>query len=656
MPIVGASAASSNTNLGGTIVYNGWSFKSPRFRSSLSMSPEPSADGRTTLCNVYRLEVRGFITDDANSANGFNPATQTTLGSQYVTRGNLQTMRGRLSKSGGRLQIIGLGFDIDINSGDNGGLFDTRWGPKCLKCDFRNVGNGLIWEIHWVCKFALAECAVLTSAEGHPDHTAYSGILSDVSYLGFPFLQGDVEGLVFEVAYTINESGLTQRVIRGEVSIAINRASATGDGDFNKVVAVADQVRENIDPQIPLHFRRIRQDWVTSSDRRTLKFTIIDEELASENAFPPGVIDMQLDHSVHAEAEMLPATAKIFCNFDGSIEVAKGYSYALAFNKVLLIMQQRLDAARIVFQIAIGDNTKNPVFVTGIQLREAMYGKRIISFSVSYLILAEGGAGMFGDFIGRSGIFLPVNVAGVDDETWRASLSGPGNVFDQRGISGLAFDPSQDAIVGPCEGAGGTATGSAQYPLAVSQSGGSLVTDCPSLSVDNLYYSNEISVETKSGRVQHSPMAAQGSVASAIGSIQTADGAAISPSYRSPGSIASAVSSTRVSSSSMITFVMIGRAIRLGKPPEIPKVNISRFHELSTAGRLSEGDSVVSSKRGGKIGSCPVYTASWRIPYTLLGAVTNADVQDIIDDMNNALIQTESDPTGSKVGGATEEQ
>lgn len=652
MSIIGASAANSNSNLGAYIEYNGVRFNSPRFRSRIELSPEYSADGRTTLCNRYRVTVRAVVTDDESGYRAFinSAGTNSILNrslDQLAARDFVQKIRSRLTKNAAKLIIYGLGFDIRLNTGQADSMFDVRWGPKTTHLEFNNIGNGVVWQMDWVFEFSLPEC-INDTGSGHYGHTKSS---SEASYISFPFEgHGAIEGLIYEVAYTIDNAGLTQRVITGEASAAINRASTIG-GDSNKLFATADELRERIEPDVPRNFRRTQSNWNLSSDKRMLRFVITDTEMPSENNYPPGIVDLQLEHSVTADPEILPVAPRIFCTIVGHFEVAKGYAVGDAFDRVLLIAQTRMDKARTFLLNQIGGVTGNPIFIVGFSITESLYGPRRVNFALNYMIMNLTGVAAFGGLVPRTGLFTgATNDAGQQIyswDAWAASMAANG-AWGQRGVAKLAFRPEEDSIVGPCDGSNGTLTGDIDSPTPISEGGGSLVTDCPPEGKDYFAWDVEINTKTNNNEIVHTPMAAA-STTSTINEIKSSDSYPISGNIRLHNSHPHRGSYT--AAGSVITFVIEFLAIRFSRPPEIPTINVNKFHELYNDGRLVAGPSETKNTQLGKLGNCSLAAASGYMEYTLTSVSTSVDIAAVIDIMRQSLTASTADPSGDKLGG-----
>lgn len=639
----------SSVNTGGTITYNGFAFSGPRVRWTIRSKPVLSEDGRTTLANQYTLSVRYLLTDDSSglAAYSSNLATSITNG-----RNQLQKARTRLSKNGQRLIISGMGFDLDLNRGTtttHTAVFDTRWGPNC-ELDITPVGDGVVWEINWTCVFTVPECV---NASGTGDPAFGSG-----SYIDSPLAQGNLESLVFNVGYNINYAGLTNRIISGKLTAAIHRNSTTGDGtsEVNKIPHTADELWELIAPTIPPNFRRIEQNRQLSADKRELSFTVVDQELPSTNDLPDGVLDMHLDHtvSVGQEGIISRVNAPIICSFNGYIEVYKGYPLGTAFDKVVLIMQQRIDSAKDVFE-ANDDTVVNgtsPVYITAVSMTESMYGPRRLTFSFTYVILSKNNNSVYLDVIGRSALFEDVSVAGVSNANWQASLQN--TAWDNRGLSQLAFDASQDRIVGPCEGAEGSVTDEYSVPVPSYLGGGSLVTGCPQEGYDYLAWDSKVIVNSDHRSRTHTPLQSSGSTTS-LGYVVDDYGTNAVPNYRQSSDTNLETINSYESASTLVTFCLKGQGHRLGKPVEIPKVNLDKFHgDVAVSGVLApSGKDRVTNRRFGKLGTCPIYHSTWYICYTYT-ARTTTDLQTILAKIEQYITLTTSDTEGQKVGGSVQ--
>lgn len=647
----------SSSNLSGTISYNGWAFNGPRFQWKIDMVPVKSGDNRTVLYNKYLLTVRAIVTDDY-------AGTQSHIGgtlqkSTYNARSNLQKIRSLLSKNGKALIIQGLGYDIRLNDQSYDGIYDVRWGPTTKALRIEPIGNGVVFQIDWVLEFCLPEC-FSTTGLASPAFTAGTGDITDVSYIRFPYTTGvntpafgKLESLVFEVNYGIDKAGLTTRVISGYGTIALNRANTIDAGQpTSTITSTCDEIRELITPEIPENFQRLRSDWTLSTDRMMLTFQIVDGELPSQNSFPPGVHDMMLDHAVHIKGSNLSVSANspgaIYNRFSGFIDVVKYAPMGLAFDKVILMVQERINA-----QKENGGANDQTVFITSIDLVETIIGPtRRLTFSIAYEVKALSSSNLFGNLITRTALFNDVNFSGTtitNHTLWSSSMKD--KVWSQRGLAGLEFQANQDAIVGPCDG--NPSSNTADYAPAqyLSSGGGSLVSDCPTGPKSYEAYKSEIYISNSTGLITHMPMTSTALGPATNQTIRTASGpdAPISKYFRQPPS-SMKPRIQNLSAGSKLTFCIEGAAIRLGAWPEEPAIDDATFNSAVSSGSLGVMKPEFRYQTVGRRGTCIRYAMYWKICYVVT-LTQPASISSLLQAIKDSLITTPIDPNRIKAGG-----
>ena len=657
---MGIVAGSSVNNLG-YIAYNGFTFSGPRFRWQVSVRPEFSKDGRTTIANITTLTVRYHLSDGFNidpnvSSNNVDTGYNHAQSVHEYGRRNVQWLRSMLMKSGSRLTISGMGFDVDINPGtqasvaSNLNLFDVRWGPKPIRCDIVPIGDGVFWQVDWVCEFALPECVASTGL-GHDGYLSLNGSYG-ASYIGFPYnllsgAEDNLETLTYGVDWTIDHAGLTVRAIRGEYSVAVHRKStAYVNGSRTDIPFTADEIREMIAPIVPDEFQRVSQRYQMSEDKRTMTFEIIDRELASENGMPPGVVDMQMSHAVSMEGLGLPGNRDIVCTMSGSVEVMKGVPKGFVFDRCLLIIQQRIDIARTA--VDGDDNTATAVFLVSIGVVEELYGPRKISFTVTYVI-KQGVDGIpFANLINTTGLFREVDLPSVTYDQWQKSLRN--TAWHQRGVSRMEFQANEDKIVGPCEGPGGANRTALTLPPYVTNGGGSLTSSCPGDSTSYIGWSSDIKITAKNNTIVNRPMRLPGETSSTYKPKSDED-ATLTPVVRVSNSTTRKAQTLAAETEVIVTVT--GQAARLGKYPEIPKISEERFASdaFRAANKITPiGTDNISRSRKGRLGPCAIYTTKWKLQYSVL-VNSQAELEDLIGALEDATILTVDDPEGKKVGG-----
>jgi len=658
----------SNYNLNGSITYNGWTFTGPRVMWKIHGVPEKSGDGRTTLCNRYILTLRAIVTDDPNGLAAHVGVSSSQDSSTYSTnlqtatfkaRGNLQKIRALLSKNGGALDINGMGWDIHLNKGTTDSMFDVRWGPTTKSLSIEPIGNGVVFQVDWVLEFSIPEC--YNNRSGDSGHTQGTGNSEDVSYLGFPYKvsglarMGIIESLVFEVHYDIDSAGLTERHVSGYITVAFNRSITIGGSiDPSDVNATCDAVREAISPAIPDKFKRMGSHWRLSSDRTRLTFMIVDKELPGRNAYPPGVLDMYMTHRVISASTNLATNAPptISNRFTGYFEVEKTAPIGLAFDKIVLIIQQRINAQTT-------DAQKQLVVVNVIDLEETIYGPRRLQFMISYEIIGLSQAALLSDLIARTALFTDVNVDGLTFEAWRDSMIDskgtttlhdgtvvPIGPWSQRGIAGLSFSPQEDTIVGPCDGPFGSLTMDYQPGYYIQNYGGSIRARCPVDPYNYEVYDSEIWIENEAGGVTHYPMTSSDIGEADFEDVETNDGesATLIGDYRKPPSEDVSSRTQYLTAGSIVTLHFKGAGIRLNNHVEIPKIITEKFTTKLKGKRISLKKNLIKRKQAGSLGPCARLAAMWDIEYDISGISDPSDIADLIGALRVSLVSTVADP------------
>ena len=663
----------SVNNLTGSIKYNGWEFKGPRFIWHIKMNPVDTGDGRATAFNQYTLTLRAIVTDDYNGTEshlGVYAGGQTALqNSTRNARSNIQLIRALLSKNGQALIIKGLGFDIRLNDGNYGSVYDVRFGPRTKSLSLQPIGGGVVWQVDWVLEFVLPECYAYQN--GNLAYTDGLGGSTDVSYIQFPYSglstpgNPQIESLVSEVHYEIDRYGLTTRIIDGYIVMPANRASATGMGTQNQLVGTCDDLRNKITPMVPTNFQRIGYDWHLSADRTKLTFRIADKELGTDNSFPKGVIDMHLEHTVNmggTNMALAGASPAVINNkFFGYIDVAKKVSMGIAFDTVILMMQQRINA-----QISNGGNNDQAVYITNVTLSEIIIGPfRRLSFNMTYYTRLLSGTDPIATsgLIQRAALFTPVDQGISNWNNWAASLgdtfdvssavTDQGNAWSKRGFAGLAFTPAEDPIVAPCYGNPYSLPADYQAGTYISSGMGSLVTKCPGKGNDYYLTRSAITIMCDNKTIVSCPM-----TTAAIG---VSDSAAITDTgdptvnrainYKAPKI---GIRSSAGIAGSIITVIMNGYAERFGVNPEIPSINTTKFREQISNGTLVPiGKTQIGDAVGKRLGPCLLFCRSWKMKYKFIGISSATTISAVIDAFAKSVMATDSDDSTklTKTGG-----
>ena len=389
----------------GVCNYNGFEFSEMANTRMASVRLVKSADGRTISYAEITLEI-----EDVLSAGTATDA---------VSAESLQ----RLSAPAAPLRYDGRGTNpIIINTGPNL-PYDVKWGPFPMMLEWDIQGGGTSIKFTWRVEVAIPVCAGAT----------YLGTQSPMEF-------------AYKLDYDIDRGGYTTaRRHSGFVEIPITRLTPGSRIPYTS----ADAWREKINPPVIAGFRRIPGKFTLSMDRRRLDFEIVDEQLLSgTNALPVGCIEADASHSYTSA----PNKDQYWnSTLTGTYEIAAGLPMGVAETAFAEALKDRLNNARAKFPdpgAAIWLNQ-----FTAVEMK--IYGKPTLHLSCSYLVILA----TFRDILDNGGLFRPV--PGSNPGLWAASVA---KILGSRGISGLAFDPSKDAIVDLCVGGDGATTGAGGYP------------------------------------------------------------------------------------------------------------------------------------------------------------------------------------------------
>ena len=581
----------------GLCTYNGFTFAGPRLSSAITLTPERDEADRTVVFNVYRLTITGIITNDTAGQGAGSDATVLTDTAQT----NILTIQSQLSKDGASL-IYDPGWGQ--GSGNTGQLFtvntgasdrDVAWGPKTRSIQISPVGTSLAFHVVWVVEFSIPQC---TSGQ------------VPASALGL------FRSFNFGIVYSINDRGLTTRTTKGHVSMTQNRSAANS----NSFSQTADSLREQIVPTVPVGFKRDTHEYTLSQDKARLDFNFVDRELPSENSFPPGISNMEASQSMRVQ---FPKFIRVPCQISGFVEVVKGVAVSDGMNFVLTFLQERIGYAR----------NRAPLFITELEVTEDIFGRRI-DFSIRWWFTCS----QMQSAIYNSALFSAVQ--SFDPGAWNASMSS--SAWRPRGVANLIPSITNDVIVDPCNQTLGSGFDYATQLYNYGQSG-TLSNTVPPASQSYLKWENRLESQAKSVQSINTPMPSSAGNSGTRQEVQGMKGYIIvgpdgTPTYYGPSTVQ--VSADR------IKVFMIGEAIRIGYPCEIPTL----VSFLNNQYGFALADSYVSNEIiGSSDNGVAIYGAVWRFEYDVY--VTADQLTQFLNDLPSALVTTDDDPNGLKVFG-----
>ncbi|MCC7422530.1 MAG: hypothetical protein IT428_19800 [Planctomycetaceae bacterium] len=582
----------------GTISYNGWTFAGPRIKTALSIQPEYDRSGRTVISDTYTIDVTAWVTDNSDGLGG-------TGGSASLNMTSIATL---LSQSGGALVFSGLGYgDIEVNT--NASNRDLKFGPKPQLIRCRPIGGTGAFEVMWTVTACIARCGS-------------GSIVGTV---------GNLRSFNYGATYNIDRAGLLTRTVAGTIEIILNRSSAGAQ----TIAKTVDDFKGAFSVTIPNGFRRDRYDWQIADDKSSANFTIVDSELPSNNAFPPGVIDMSMTHSVGVSR---PRIATITNTISGSVDYCRPYTAGLVWERVLMIIRERIQNAKA--------KAKNAVILDDVLITESIFERRI-DFSVRYRILGT----KFGKLLSTTGLFSPI--ASTNFQSWGQSLDQ--TAWHNRGVSRLKMNAADDKIVDVCNQPGTIKITDVYESRGASQNQGELTNDCPPKDSSYIGYDSWLKVDTDTPTVELYPIpsvspaasvVAGGLGAAALGAmVKGPDGSAYPPGTEKPPSLGSSLvrSILQKVGEASVKVTLSGRGLRVCYPVEIP--SLVKIWEKEP--KIQRSLCTIENSEIGTMGGLPVYAAKWSLTY-IVAFDDPSEIARIIGDTSSAVIKTDDDQNRNK--------
>ena len=314
------------------------------------------------------------------------------------------TIRRLLSEPGRPILLgnLGMGF---VSSEP-----DIIWGPKPVFLQIKPVGT-IATEVNWVCKFNGAPCEIVSGTDSF------------------------FKAFNYTTTWGIDHEGSTVRTISGYIEMAQTR-SLTSPRQVNQVV---DQLRDNIDVQVPPCFRRDSKTFTESADKTRLDFTITDIEV-TRDVLPQG---MTMGHGTFGftTGEMPGGTVtQIEPSLNVTLYTADGVPYQQGLQKALEIAKAKGDAMQATV------NGKGTVLVTSISIdRGLFYDANRTTLSVSWLVIGH-------DFNQLQASALYEQLPDSVYTDWRNSIN---HTWANRGNRKLRSRAEDDDILSICDQVGG---------------------------------------------------------------------------------------------------------------------------------------------------------------------------------------------------------
>jgi hypothetical protein len=409
---------------GKAISYNGVSFP---FANHVVIRTKmvPTQDGRGYKYSEWVIRVEAIFSGEKGvDILGSTQASGTTINEADDI---FQWIFKRLSEPGQLLTIAkhGVGEAWSSNAAD------LAYGPMPTILDWESVGSNLAMKIAWECVVHVKYCT--SNADSYP------ALLPNNQAIDYSFAE----------TWSIGESGMTVRVIQGQLEVHGKRVSGGGPTAGTVSTITADFHREVIASNFPrlANFKRT-QNFSVSPDQRVLTFSISDAEIPSDNAYFLGCNNLQVTRSVSADFPF----AKHLVTLNGEIELLPSYPKIYAWFVVVLLVDDQLKKAKPVLRTLEsdehGDPSSNDKWIpVSYSIDEDLFQRRI-SFSVSMTYICG-----LDKILKATSMFKPIpNLRGLNNwQQWSASVL---DVVGHRGYADLLQLPTDSVIFDPCQSPG----------------------------------------------------------------------------------------------------------------------------------------------------------------------------------------------------------
>ena len=309
----------------GTLKYNRFTFPPVR-KSSGKFEPVYDSSGRVLKYIKGTITVETVVfpgcVDPAvsgviprrSAASVIESAINTPLNTTDVA---LTYLRYALLEPAQELVIEWQGCGgIHLNDFNGTGVRDVNNGPKPQLLKWTPYGNKAA-NIEWTVEFCFAPCAFSGSGEAN----------------------SSIAEFTFSIDTNIGFSGLTTRTISGTYEIPLTRKSkfqlnlSAGDTyGFNMLEMQVDILKYF--PRMT-QFKRTNQSFNLSNDRKTVEFSITDEEIDSDDGYGIGIADQDIKITASSSMEGGGGGFRVWqVSLDGEITLFAGFPKTYAWNEI----------------------------------------------------------------------------------------------------------------------------------------------------------------------------------------------------------------------------------------------------------------------------------------------------------------------------------
>ncbi len=553
----------------GELSYNGFLFPGA-IKASVRGAPVEDITGRVAKYVRYTIRVETMLFPGVDTGNlDIFPETMTTADGQGDGLFGVEAVRRALMEYGKTLVFSGKGFGNDFKL--NTAIQDVAFGPKPTTLVWEPVGGSKSVRIIWEVTATVAECP------------------------GIQRVQGKIAQFGYDVAWEIDDEGLTTRTISGEFEVLRPRVGNTFEG------LIADEYRERLEFPIPERFRRVGQTYQMNSAGNMFQFRIVDREYAVRytEVMPKGIVEADVRHSV---SNITPMSFEVFmCELSGSFRMGSTLPKALGYLAFATILKAKRKP------LPLKHKGKATLIWVSLRLEEDLF-TNTVSFSARWRMHANIAFMVPGaNYLRR-----------IDHQyTWRGHKESLSREWSPRGRARLRARPPA-SVVSPC----GSQSMSGEFLIDLgrdSETDESLVRifrqECPAPEDSWLHYQPSVAlVEDFRKRAMYPTGGIELNYDDVPGltpgSVSQGSGFEDSPGFEGESPFRARI---HQGGQAQARALFAGAAMRLGHP--IPRIHLKKYGGAKAIEPLGTG--IWSQRIVKTIDNCPVYLATWRTEYML---------------------------------------
>lgn len=340
---------------------------------------------------------------------------------------NMRVIRAALMQPGRLLKLSGLGSGFDwVNTAlfaRSGDVKDISGGPYPMPLQMNPIGQ-LCWELIWGLDFEVSTCRPWT--------------FDPLAFTSFNF----------STTWRNDFEGYSSRVIQGRLSIPFTRDAASP----KTVLHVAEETRGTILVLVPDGFKRVENVWHEREDKRTLEFTIVDQQLQGD-PYPAGITQADGQFSFNTGSTkgnaMNEAVATLSVVFKTAYDQPKNLA-GQVFIAMLLAKQAEIQAEMVALYnaspIVDGKHTvpSGQILPLHFSIQNGKFDSaRVTQASISWYLVQD-----FNSLLKAAKIFDPIPGVTQTYAAWKASMAG---AWGNRGVMAMSEDLDDAVIVDLCD-------------------------------------------------------------------------------------------------------------------------------------------------------------------------------------------------------------